>query len=442
MKFKQILFLSILIINSVLLYILINSPLKTRKFGDGDFHTETKIIAQFIWGETEYDKISVTKAPGPVLYYLLPYVISGKNSDENTNWSYSMIWNAICLSIAIFLLADSAIRLTSNNLAGIITVVITFIIPQHLYYSSGILAESGAFIGCSGVLNGFTRIFKNDKTTSKRGISMLSVGLILLILCRPNAVLVIGILFAITILLLKIKSDLVKPIGFALIITFLVISCTSVLVRNLPNKRQTLTQLDYFSYVAIQGNFQFREEPLDWRFFDKSTKGDSKDMLNFFKLMDELKQKRVKEKKTVTEVNLEWVINDIKNHPFIYARQFFIKILYGHALMFSSVKPENFSLGPLKGENGYNVFYYGINCMNVSLILLALITILKRNKWETMIILSPWIALIVFHACTYMEYRYMFPVRGFIIAFSSIAVFDFIKLKYPYLAKKFSTTSP
>jgi hypothetical protein len=61
---KIFLFLSILAVNGLLFYMLSHSSVRTRPFGDGDFHEETKVLTQYLWGNVDYNYVSVTKAPG------------------------------------------------------------------------------------------------------------------------------------------------------------------------------------------------------------------------------------------------------------------------------------------------------------------------------------------------------------------------------------------
>jgi len=430
---KKLVFLCILAINTMMYYLLAHSSIRTRPFGDDDFHEETKIITQFIWGNEPYANVSVTKAPGPVIYYLLPYMITGPTPEKETYWLFAMIWNCLGSSFALLLVSLAAEKLTSNRLSGIIPVIFAFAIPLHVYYGTSITGEVPAFIGMAMMVYACSRIFiYKDNFFIKKTITALTAGTVLLTLSRPNASLLFVFISPLIFILWKKKSYLFKPLTYAMLFALFTIILVSTLVKQLPNTRKSYKQIDYLAYVILQGCFQFRDEPNDWRFFDPSIRPDSRDMINYRNTQKLLYQKMADEDKTLSEVNIPYIINDVIHHPFIFLRQCVTKTLYGHSLNVSSVKPEHFTLGPLRGRTGYNLFYYCINIFNASLILLSLYTLYRYYRWhKLLVVIIPWVALLAFHAATYMEYRYMFPVRTIIITFSAIGTVNIIRKYAP-----------
>lgn len=444
LHYKNIfLFLSILAVNGLLFYMLSHSSVRTRPFGDGDFHEETKVLTQYLWGNVEYNSVSVTKAPGPVLYYFTPYLLSGSHPEENTYWIFSMIWNAIWSSVALYLLSVAATRFSANTLAGIFPVVLSFAVPLHVYYGTSVTGEVPAFIGICLIIYAYSYLNNlSAKKAGRQAIIFFATGLSLLALSRPNTSLIFGLMIPVLYFLWKQKSPMFKPLSYGLAIALGTIFLISTLVKQLPNTRKSYKQLDYLSYVILQGCFQFRDEPNDWRFFDPSIRGDSKDMINYQATQKKLYQQMEAENKSLSEVNLTYMKDDILSHPFTFLRQCITKTLYGHSLNVSSVKPQNFNLGPFRGTTGYLIFYYSLNAFNLMLILLTLTTLFRKYRWNMLLlVLIPWLALLLFHATTYMEYRYLFPIRAVIVSFSAIGIVNILNKYFPSFIQKFNINS-
>jgi hypothetical protein len=50
-------------------------PFAPKKFGDMNFHVEAKTLSLAIQRAGPWTEVAITKAPAPVLYYLIPYLI-------------------------------------------------------------------------------------------------------------------------------------------------------------------------------------------------------------------------------------------------------------------------------------------------------------------------------------------------------------------------------
>ena len=71
--------LIIILISSLMMLVVLNLPFKAKPFGDDTFHVEAKNMARYIKGDVSYDKVTVTKAPGPIIFYTIPYLIASSN---------------------------------------------------------------------------------------------------------------------------------------------------------------------------------------------------------------------------------------------------------------------------------------------------------------------------------------------------------------------------
>jgi hypothetical protein len=193
-RFMQKHWLSVaLVIVSLALYsILILMPVKAKPFGDGDFHEETKVLAAFVRGEVSYENLAITKAPGPVLYYLIPYTLASADATDATRWKLAFGWTALLTTIALVMLVKAISSSLGARTACIFSMSI-FIVPLHVYYSMGVLAEGLAFLGVCwimiGFLSGRVAVFYVSFT----------LGIVALVLARPNAGLVIPLLAAVAV---------------------------------------------------------------------------------------------------------------------------------------------------------------------------------------------------------------------------------------------------
>ena len=407
-------FLHVLIALNVLLYLaLIFSPVKPRTFGDYDFHEEAKIIAKVIHGDEEYNKLSITKAPGPVLLYSIPYTITGSQATDEQYWTAGVIWIGLLTIISLSILYKK-LAATYNYSTANIFMVFTFVIPLHIYYSLGILAESMAFLGVIWLIIGFLE-FRN----SSKGFYYVA-GLLALVLARPNSALVIPLLIigALYFAWILKQKEYYKYARYSLYATIGIVLVT-LLVKSLPNTRQTKNQEQYLAFVMHHGRFQFRTETFDWRFWDNNTRADSKDYQMWLTSKHQLDSiVNAGGNKTVF---YDWVLNDVVSHPLITAKQFFVRILFGNTLQISSKPPINYKVLGINGRILYWWIHIMLNITNIVILVFAIKWLLSSYNfklyWPLYIII---IALCIFHGAVYMEQRYLFPARPIVLLFSAL----------------------
>lgn len=418
---------------SLVIYItILMLPLRAKQFGDGDFHIETKTIALFLHGVSSYSDLSITKAPGPVIFYLMPYFLAGSQPSDSDLWIAGVMWSALIMSGVLILLVR-AIKEKYGVFPAVYFVVFLSILPIHLYYSLGILAEGPAFIGVLLILLAFIR---ND---GRYFYSLIIGGLTLLILSRPNAGLSIGLLSVCTLYFWWKKRDRLSYFWASLIVGCIVLG-VSGFVKTLPNKRESLKQAEYLSYVMHIGRFQFRTESFDWRFWDNDIRPDSKDYKDWVNSGKQLENEISESGQTFNSVYYKWILGDIIDHPLITLKQFGIRILFGNTLQISSLNEKRFAIAGLSGNFVYWVIHSVINLINLAFFLLATRFITKigrfREFWPLLMIVA---ALWIFHGVVYMEQRYLFPVRPIILFLAALSVSEVIqnrKLSFDFLDKK------
>src|ERR1700742_4032050 len=65
-------------------------PFGVSKFSDVYFHEEAKHLAGVVKGTARWKDTRVSRAPGPVLYYALPYLFVSWNAPEQSYWQLAV----------------------------------------------------------------------------------------------------------------------------------------------------------------------------------------------------------------------------------------------------------------------------------------------------------------------------------------------------------------
>jgi 4-amino-4-deoxy-L-arabinose transferase-like glycosyltransferase len=400
-------------VSTVLMLFVSTLPFKANKFGDMNFHIESKNVALFLKGKVDFDKVVITKAPGPILFYTPAYLLAPADATDDQLWLYAVIFLSIITTLGLLIIFRVGCLFFSKEV-GLLAVLLFFIFPIHCYYSFGILAEIPAFFSLTLAIFGWALAY--EEPHEKRGWLVLNFGMWLLIMNRPNAMLLLGILFVVVVYSYFKNKSFFENYGKKLALTFLIVTALSVGGLQLA-KRTTLNksgenQETLFYFVAHQGRFQFREEPLDFRFWDNNNRSDSKDYQNWVKSREELAAEMTKTNRSFAAVYKEFIITDALSHPFWFARQFFVKCMYGNLNVISKVKPQEFKLGPFSGVVGYWGFLLILNAINLFVLVgVALFLIQEKNWIHYWIFWGIAVSLLVFHGLTYMEPRYIFPSK-------------------------------
>jgi hypothetical protein len=403
----------IIAVSLLLMLIVINLPFKVKPFGDDTFHVEAKNLALYLKGHVSYGKVLISKAPGPVLFYAVPYLAAPGDATDNQLWYYGVLFTSILITIALILIFRIGSSFFSKEI-GILSVLLFFIFPIHCYYTLGILAEGPAFFSLALAVYGWSVVFHEPAKT--KGWIFFILGTWFLILNRPNAMLFLGIGGLVVFYAWFANKAFFKKWGKKLLVSLFVVGILGFgalqAAKAITRGKTQQNQENLLYYLAHQGRFQFREEPTDLRYWESDIRPDSKDYQNWKKNGDRLNREIRLTHRSYPEVYKEFLIDDAIEHPFWFTRQFFIKCLYGHIYIINSVQPENFHLGPFKGTNGYMVFMLLINLVNIIIVAGAVVFLVRqKNLLDYWIFWGIIISLLIFQGLTYMEPRYIFPSK-------------------------------
>jgi hypothetical protein len=398
-----------------------NLPFRVKPFGDQIFFTEAKTISEYLRGIDHQGKEMFSNAPGPTLFYSIPLLFSPLRAESKLLANYIFIFTSL-FSAFSFIILYRATKLIFNFDTAILSSILFFIFPLHVYYTLGITGEAPAFFGSSLMLLGWAKILR--KANTRIGIMFFVLGDIIAILNRPNSILFlgIGIIVLITLILQKSNTNkyLIKPLIFCLLSTGCLGFCLLKVFNyiNLTYGNKNDNKQRNLVYVAHQGRFQFRHEPFNFNYWDGDMRAGQQDYEDWNKSADSLEVVYKSTNSTYLDEYEKFLIEDLKSNPLLYLRQFFIKAIYGHIFMINSIKSNRFKIGPLKGNFGYIIFIICINIINI-FILTGFFIYLSRghNLLETWPLWGMLLALLLFHCLTYMEPRYMLPSKpGLFIA--------------------------
>lgn len=433
---------------TVLAYVLVLSvPFKAKPFGDMFFHVETKSLAAFIRGALPFSSVAITHAPGPVFFYLLPYLMVDPAAGDNSFWYAGIIWTSLWMLLSMILLRHSVKKLFGDPTSKLAAIVFA-IFPLHIYYSLGIMAESVAFFSVILMIYGWANWRDSGYSAwqRSRGWWLMTIGLAYLILSRPNALFILGLLVLVMALAYKFKKNYFRTTfaAISIMIGLVFVGDYGILeiVKKAPGNKSNAEQEMLLFYVIHEGRFQFRNEPFDWRYWENELRDGSKDYADWVQSKKDLKQEQIATGKTRKEVYENFDINDMLQHPFIVLQQFVIRTLYGHVFIINGVRPWMLKIGKIPGNVVYITLHIFINLLNVILTLSAVrfLFVYKNKLLEFWPLWLPWLALVLFHGLTYMEPRYLLPTKPGIFIMASEVLMS-IPLVYKLVSKLFQSNA-
>jgi hypothetical protein len=403
-------------------------PFSAAKFGDLYFHGEAKTLAHVIQGTESWKELAFARAPGPVAYYAIPYLLLKADSSDAAYWRAAFFWNILWTIVAILLIRRTA-ALLGGGMAGKIAGLGSVVLPFAAYYGFGIAAETPGYVAAALFLYGWARWQTlSESRIISRASAVALAGLIALIFCRMNTAILLGIALICGLALSRHGSLQRARLRKFAILCFAAglasVALISTALKQLPMPREVDMQASNFSDVLFFGSFQFRTEPWDWRFWGKATRNGSADYLRCFEVRDELIKESKGSGATLSRLQLNWVLRDALNHPWTRLQMFSIRLLALNVWMVNSTRIGDFGFGRFRGAAVYWTFHVFVN-------LLALLPV-AGGVWfmfvfrKSLLLYWPlwglWLGLLLFHATVYSEPRYLLPAEPALVIMSAIVV--------------------
>ena len=410
-------------------------PFAPKKFGDLVFHREAKALALAVRGAAPWSEFHIARAPVPVLYYAIPYTLVSPGADDDAYWRAAFIWTVIWMSVSIVLVRRSG-EFLGGPVVGKTAALFTLLSPFSVYYSYGILAETPAYIGVVLFTYAYLRWRNSPRDLSKsRGdIFLLSLGLTIFVLSRPNSVLLLlmaGLIGAIRLWrgTSKQKREGRLVLAAVLATAVLIGAVTLSLVRRSGGVGKN-SQNDNFALVALQGRFQFRS--VFWDFNTWPDVVNNADFIEFSRKLAEFQQTSLQTGIPEPTLRWRWIVEDFLHHPFITLRAAGVKMLALHFAFVHSLEPENFHFIFLRGVEGYALFHLAVNAFTVVLIIGSVMFVAthRHTLLDYWVLWAPWLALTVFHVMTYAEARYLFPGRPGLVLMASAALVPWVRTRF------------
>lgn len=397
-------------------------PFAPKKYGDLDFHREAKNLALALKGINR-EPVTIIRAPGPVLFYAIPFLAVPFRCSDEAYWNAAVIWTVLCMIVSIFLIRASVQRL-AGEFAANTAVVLALSTPFWAYYSFGINGEGPAFFGVALFLYGWARWRGADRWRTG-DLALMWAGLALFILTKPSALGLVAIAAVCGLVLWfrKQRKEALLALSCGLILT-LTSAGSSILLKHFERPDYRPAQLLYFRWTAFFGSWQMRSQPWDWRFWDDTTRAGSADYADFVNTLASLREAALRTRYSVFDLEWNWVVNDFRQHPLMRVRMALVRALSMQVNVINSLSISRFHLGPLRGWAPYLLVHAAINLCSFFILGASVVFVIRyrRGIFSDWLLWGPWVALLAFHSVFYAEARFLFPAQPGLLVMASIMI--------------------
>lgn len=376
-------------------------PFKPKPFGDGEYHEGTLQLIQYIIDGFQ-GNVRIDKGLFTLFYYLIPYSLGFIFHNDTVFYLFGVAFNSIITCWAVKYLFASFDVMGFSNRSKFWSLIVLNLFPIHVYYAMGILAESAAFFGVSLFVYAWLKITAN--TNSLKYYLLLSFSLLIMSGTRPN---LLPFLVLFSLYFLTLKMEFKKKMVFISSLGLMVVLLT--LGEKILSTNDGAFKKDIFRKHLLWSRFELRDEPFNWVPQHGEKDVASSDYLNNLAKRAELDSICDANKWDKTAYYVNWVKNDIVQHPLLTLRQYSLKFF----------QSQSFIISPLIRSDksdwikyGVHIYINGINYILIVVALCAMYLLVKTRKeklFYPFLLLWGWslIYVFVFHS----EQRYLFPVR-------------------------------
>lgn len=407
-------------------------PFKPNKYGDLDFHLGAKSFAAAVRGKGAWKDVGIFRAPVPVLYYGVPYLVLPAQSPDASYAVVAILWNMLWTCIAALLIRRTAVML-AGDFAGFLSILLMLTTPFWAYYTFGVNGEAPAFVSVAFFSYAWSRWLSAERHVTRFQYAALTCAcLAAFLLTKPGATSVLGLAVLAGATLWRAAPACKRRVArISLVCAASVMCCviaSSLLLNFLARNRPRTPQVQYLSWTAFFGSFQFRNEPWDWRFWDHSTRAGSADYQAFTQQYAALNAESIRRRVPLSDLEWVWIKDDIAQHPWLRLRMVAVRLLTLHVPAVNSVAPAKFRLGPLNGIFAYVLFHAAVAVSYGALMVGAIWFLIQRRShipafW---IFWGPWVTLAVFHSLIYAEPRFLSPAQPGLIIMSAVAFREYL----------------
>lgn len=392
------------LITAILCVIFYFLPFKPKPFGDGEFHSGTQQLIEFILNGFQ-GNVNIDKGFLTLFCYLIPYSFVYAFHDDKMFFISSVIFSCFFICISVYYLFKAFTILNYPNKSKFMVLLLMSLFPIHIYYAMGIIGEAFGFFASSMILYFLIKI--NYGNIRRIDFLYMALSFVLLYGIKPN---MLPFILVMTIYLLVIKNRLENKLFFVLGISLIPVFV--LIERSLDNSDFEFKNMVFRNQI-LWSRFELRDEPLNWLPQHGKDEFSSNDYLNNLKKRSELDSICDANHYDKTPYYINWVTNDIFSNPILTLRQYSLKFFQAQSFIISPLVKSNKSL-VIK----YAVHIY-INLINYTLVFVGLFSMFRLCKQKNYKLFLPflffwgWCLLYVF--VFHSEQRYMFPVRPILI---------------------------
>lgn len=379
-------------------------PFKPKPFGDGQFHTGTQQLIEYILNGFQ-GNINIDKGFLTLFCYLIPYSIVYAFHNDDLFFYSGVIFNCLFVCLAVYYLFKTFSLLQFTDKAKFAVLLLMSLFPIHIYYAMGILGEAFGFFASTMMIYFWVKHYNG--IAQKRDYLFLALSIVLLYGIKPS---MLPFTFVMTLYFLMLKTPKVNKLYFALGIAFIPIF---ILVERSLDDSNFEFKNRVFRNQILWSRYELRDEPFNWLPQHGQDKFASGDYLNNLKKRHELDSICKVNNYDRTAYFIQWVKNDILSNPGLTARQYSLKFFQAQSFIISPLMKSDKSKAV---KYGIHIYINAINYVLVFTGLFALYRLFRRKKYLLFFpFLFFWgwglLYVFVFHS----EQRYMFPVRPLLI---------------------------
>lgn len=401
-------------------FIIGHSPLRPKPFSDGYFHAEAKGLRKVIWSGDIREGEPIIHSPGVPFYYLPAYALLQEGASERLHWYAGVGWNCVTLLFSALLLGRAAERL-GGDIAGKIAELAVPLSFFPLYYSAGIASETAAFLGSAMVVWAGIRLAESDGVRWRQDGLLLGVALALLISMRGNYAFTAGFILCAGVLSRerKIVYGACLAAGVGVLLSLAVFRGVDRLNRAIVTAAR---QDGFLTHVLIQGAFQYRTEPFDWRPWEKEARAGSADYAAYAEVRKRLGRMHEESGVPMPSLEWEWLRKSFKQEPHVWLKMAPVKALSALWFRISPVRIEKV----LGSGTRAILAAFGISALLntplLTMLAIAAWAALRTRGSDTGAVLMAWAPFLgglLFVAMTYSEPRYIVPGMAGVIVISA-----------------------
>jgi 4-amino-4-deoxy-L-arabinose transferase-like glycosyltransferase len=399
------------------------TPLRPKPFSDGYFHEEAKGLRDMVYSGDWKRAKPLVHSPGIPFYYLPAYLLLREGDSERAHWYAAVGWNCLVLWGAALLLGRAA-ELLGGETAGKIARAAVPLSFFPLYYSAGVATETAAYAGAALVVWAGVRLLARRDGGWAWGAVMLGLGLGVLLAMRGNYVLTVPIVVLAGIVTGQKRMAAAACIAGVLgvLLSVGVFRAAGVLNRRMGTEAR---QDGFLTHVLIQGAFQYRSEPLDWRAWERETRGGSRDYEHYAAVRRQLDRDQKQTGLPMPELEWRWLRTSMEQEPWVWLRMAPMKALSALWFRISPMRVEKVLGRGLTGKIVAFLISLVLNAPFLALVVLAAWGTLRASRGMRSVQLmgwAPFVGGLLFVSLTYSEPRYIVPGMAGVAMLASVEV--------------------